>query len=128
MTLYNFIPFTGVFTYPIALLLIRFVVASMSEQILLPDIVEVIVIYIIPFIFPIIITVTNLERQKRGQTDFSFASVYGLSNKDIKHSKEYLEAAYPVVPKEYSSIIPKDLVFGKHKGKYVFCPIKKRWF
>ncbi|MBQ3022122.1 MAG: type IV secretory system conjugative DNA transfer family protein [Clostridia bacterium] len=81
--------------------------------------------YILPLIVPIIITVTNVERQQRGQTDFSFAATYGLAAKDERHSKAYLDAAYPDIPAQYASKIPTGLVLGKHKGKYAYCPIDK---
>lgn len=128
MTIRNFLSYTGIFTYPIFAWLFWYILEAFEMLgVVLPayPVIRILVIYVLPIIFPIIVTTTNMERQKRGQTDFSFSEVYGLGNKDPKHSKEYIEAAYPDVPKEYSSKTPKDLVFGKHKGKYVICPIKK---
>ena len=125
MPIKYFVPFTGIFTYPMFALLFWFIIESFQNLFVIPNVVRILIIYVLPIIFPVIITVTNFERKARGQVDFSFSEVYGLGNKDPKHSKEYLEAAYPDVPAKYTSKIPKGLVLGKHKGKYVMCPIGK---
>ncbi len=125
MPIKYFVPFTGIFTYPMFALLFWFIMESFQNLFVIPSVVRILIIYVLPIIFPVIITVTNFERKARGQVDFSFSEVYGLGNKDPKHSKEYLEAAYPDVPAKYTSKIPKGLVLGKHKGKYVMCPIGK---
>ena len=125
MTWKNFISFTGIFTYPIFAILFRFVLHNMTDDFTIPYVVQFIIVYIVPLIFPVVITTTNMERQKRGQTEFSFAEVYGLGNKDPKHSKEYLDAAYPDIPPQYSSKIPTGLVLGKHKGRYACCKLEK---
>lgn len=80
---------------------------------------------LLPLLFPAIITWTNIERKQRGQTDFSFAATYGLAAKDERHTKAYLDAAYPDIPAQYASKIPTGLVMGKYKGKYAYCPIDK---
>ena len=90
MTIRNFIPYTGIFTYPLAMCLFRLIVDGLSEDFIIPSMVQDILVYVVPIIFPLIITITNIERQARGQTDFSFASVYGLGDKNPKHSKEYI--------------------------------------
>ena len=68
---------------------------------------------IIPLIFPITMTATNRDRQRRGQTDFSLKATLGLSEKDEKHSKAYLDAAYPKAPQNYTMDIPSGLIVGK---------------
>ena len=123
MTIKNWISYTGIFTYPIVVFLFNLIVDGLQDTIPFSPTVKIILVYVLPILYPIIITVTNIQRQKRGQTDFSFSSVYGLGEKDPRHSKEYLDKAYPNVPKKYSSKTPKDFVFGMHKGKYVICPI-----
>lgn len=105
--------------------LFHFIIANLPAFISISPTARIIIVYVAPIIFPVIITVTNRERELRGQTDFSFASAYGLAEKDPKHSKEYFEKAYPDVPKEYATTIPTGFVIGKHKGKYCYCPIKK---
>lgn len=125
MTIKNFVSFTGIFLYPIVMLLFRFILSNLSEYVTIPHTVEMIIVYVVPIIFPIIVTVTNMQRAARGQTDFSFSSVYGLAEKDVRHSKQYYEKAYPDVPKQYASKIPTGFVIGKFKGKYCYCPIKK---
>ena len=125
MTIKNFIPFTGIFTYPIGVLLFRMILMAFETAFVLPRPAQLFVVYGIPIIFPVIITLTNIERKQRGQTDFSFSEVYGLSNKDEKHSKAYFDAAYADVPERYASKIPTGLVIGKHKGKYVYVPVMK---
>ena len=124
MTIKNFIPFTGIFTYPIGVLLFRMILMAFESAFVLPRPAQLFVVYGLPIIFPVIITLTNIERKQRGQTDFSFSEVYGLSNKDEKHSKAYFDAAYPD-PDKFAVKIPTGLVIGKHKGKYVYVPVVK---
>ena len=125
MTIKNFIPFTGIFTYPIGVLLFRMILMAFESAFVLPRPAYLFVVYGLPIIFPVIITLTNIERKGRGQTDFSFSEVYGLSNKDEKHSKAYHDAAYPDISERFSARIPTGLVIGKHKGKYVYVPVVK---
>jgi type IV secretory pathway TraG/TraD family ATPase VirD4 len=114
--------FTGIWTYPLLAGLLRM---AMDQFNTVPREIYVVVVYVLPVIFPIIITWTNIERKQRGQTDFSFAATYGLADKDERKSKAYLDAAYPEVPKQYASKVPTGLVLGKHKGKYAYCPVIK---
>ena len=123
MNLKNFLWYTGIWTYPPLVALVSLIVQALELSI--PVVWQYLVVWGLPLLYPIIITWTNIERQQRGQTDFSFAAVYGLAEKNTRHSKAYLEAAYPDVPARYTSKIPKDLVLGKHKGKYAYCPIGK---
>ena len=117
--------FTGVWLYPIIAALLSFLLKGIAEDFDIPYYILQIITYVIPLLFPIIVTWTNIERKQRGQTNFTFASTYGLAEKSQRHSKVYWEAAYPKVPTQYSSRIPKDIVLGKHDGKYVHCPIVK---
>ena len=117
--------FTGVWLYPIISGLLTFLLRGIAEDFDIPRYIQNIIIYAIPLLFPIIVTWTNIERKQRGQTNFSFAATYGLAEKSQRHSKAYWEAAYPKVPAQYSSPIPKDIVLGTHQGKYVYCPIVK---
>lgn len=114
--------FTGIWTYPLLAGLLRM---AMDQFNTVPREIYVVVVYVLPVIFPIIITWTNIERKQRGQTDFSFAATYGLADKDERKSKAYLDAAYPEVPKQYASKVPTGLVLGKQKGKYAYCPVNK---
>lgn len=125
MNLKNFLWFTGIWTYPPLAALFYFIIQSLAEDFHISPIIGLLIAFIIPLLFPAIITWTNIERKQRGQTDFSFGATYGLSDKDERHSKAYLDAAYPDIPAQYSSKIPKDIVLGKHKGKYAYCPIDK---
>ena len=125
MTWKNWISFTGIFTYPIAAALMNLLVNAFSEDFSIPPDVKVMIVFFVPLVVPLVITATNLERKRRGQTNFSFSATYGLGEKEERHSKAYLTAAYPEVPKQYSSKIPTGLVLGRHKGKYVYCPIVK---
>ena len=117
--------FTGIWTYPLLMGLLQLCVGQFAKDFNLSQIAQILIIYGVPLLFPALITWTNIERKNRGQTDFSFAATYGLAAKDDRHSKAYLEAAYPDVPAQYASKIPKDIVLGKHKGKYVYCPLVK---
>ena len=121
----NFIWYTGIWTYPPLVALCHLLVTTLAENISLSPIAEKLIVFGVPLLFPILITFTNIERQQRGQTDFSFAATYGLAAKDERHSKAYLDAAYPDIPAQYASKIPTGLVLGKHKGKYAYCPIDK---
>lgn len=121
----NFIPYTGIFTYPMVSGLLQLILSVVEEDFSVPSVLHFIIVFVVPIIFPVIITLTNIERQSRGQTDFSFGAVYGLADKDEKHSKNYYKAAYPDVPPKYSSIYPTGLVLGRHKGKYVYVPVVK---
>ena len=125
MKIKNFIWFTGLWFYPPLALIFHYIIYESEINIPLHPILKIAFAYVLPLIVPIIITVTNVERQQRGQTDFSFAATYGLAAKDERHSKAYLDAAYPDIPAQYASKIPTGLVLGKHKGKYAYCPIDK---
>lgn len=123
MKLKNFLWYTGIWTYPLLVALFYFILQALEWS--LPAVWYYLIVFGVPLLYPIIITWTNVERQQRGQTDFSFAATYGLAAKDEKHSKAYMEAAYPDIPAQYASKIPKDIVIGKHKGKYACCPLIK---
>ena len=125
MTIRNFISYTGIFTYPIGALLSYFVIQGIKQDFFVPEWIEIAVIYVLPVIYPVVITITNVGREKRGQTDFSISAVFGLTEKDPKYSKEYYKLAYPDVPARYTAKVPKGLVLGKHKGKYVYCPLNR---
>ena len=125
MKIKNFIWFTGLWFYPPLALIFHYIIYESEINIPLHPILKIAFAYVLPLIVPIIITVTNVERQQRGQTDFSFAATYGLAAKDERHSKAYLDAAYPDIPAQYASKIPTGLVLGKHKGKYAYCPVDK---
>ena len=125
MKIKNFIWFTGLWFYPPLALIFHYIIYESEINIPLHPILKIAFAYVLPLIVPIIITVTNVERQQRGQTDFSFAATYGLAAKDERHSKAYLDAAYPDIPAQYASKTPTGLVLGKHKGKYAYCPIDK---
>ena len=121
----NFIWFTGLWFYPPLALIFHYIIYESEINIPLHPILKIAFAYVLPLIVPIIITVTNIERKQRGQTDFSFAATYGLATKDERHSKAYLDAAYPDIPAQYASKAPTELVLGKHKGKYAYCPLIK---
>ena len=121
----NFIWYTGIWTYPPLAALFHLLVTTLAEDFSISSVFGIVITFGVPILFPILITFTNIERQQRGQTDFSFAATYGLAAKDERHSKAYLDAAYPDIPAQYSSKIPTGLVLGKHKGKYAYCPIDK---
>lgn len=125
MKLKNFLWYTGIWLYPPLSMLSYYIMDGITKSFTIDPVVKILIVYVLPLVFPVIITVTNIERQRRGQTDFSFAATYGLAAKDERHSKAYLDAAYPDVPTQYASKIPTGLVLGKHKGKYVYCPIEK---
>lgn len=124
MTPKNFLWFTGIWTYPLLVWFCAFVVDALEESISISEPIRFLIVYLLPLVFPSIITWTNMERRQRGQTDFSFGATYGLASKDERHTKEYLSAAYPEIPAEYRSTIPTGLVIGKHKGSYVCCPLE----
>lgn len=117
--------FTGIWTYPPLAALFYFIIQSLTENFQISPTTGLLIAFGVPLLFPVIITWTNIERKQRGQTDFSFAATYGLAAKDERHSKSYLDAAYPDIPAQYASKIPTGLVLGKHKGKYAYCPIDK---
>lgn len=117
--------FTGIWLYPPMVALMYLCVNSLAADFNIPRIVQILITYIFPAVLPITITWTNIERKQRGQTDFSFGATYSLADKDERHSKAYLDAAYPEIPREYASKIPTGLVLGKHKGKYAYCPAIK---
>ena len=125
MKIKNFIWFTGLWFYPPLALIFHYIIYESEINIPLHPILKIAFAYVLPLIVPIIITVTNVERQQRGQTDFSFPATYGLPAMDERHSKAYLDAAYPDIPAQYASKIPTGLVLGKHKGKYAYCPVDK---
>ena len=123
MKLKNFLWYTGIWTYPPLVALVNLIVQALELPI--PTVWQYLIVWGLPLLYPIIITWTNVERQQRGQTDFSFAATYGLADKNAKHSKAYMDAAYPDIPPQYASKIPTGLVLGKHKGKYAYCPVEK---
>ena len=117
--------FTGIWIYPLMAGLMYLAVDGLTADFDIPRIVQILLVYVFPALLPVTITWTNIERRQRGQTDFSFGATYGLGHKDERHSKAYLDAAYPEIPREYASKIPTGLVLGKHKGKYAYCPVIK---
>lgn len=121
----NWIWFTGIWLYPIIAYLMHLIIHGLSPDISIAKNLQIAIIHGLPVLISIIITWTNIERKQRGQTDFSFAATYGLGEKNERHSKAYLDAAYPALPSAYSSKIPTGLVLGKHKGKYAYCPVAK---
>ena len=102
----NFIWYTGIWTYPPLAALFHLLVTTLAEDFSISSVFGIVITFGVPLLFPILITFTNIERQQRGQTDFSFAATYGLAAKDERHSKAYLDAAYPDIPAQYSSKIP----------------------
>ena len=116
--------FTGVWTYFPLAALFHFMMDTLSTDLKIPKVIYVCFVFLLPLIMPAVITWTNIERKQRGQTEFTFASTFGLHEKDERHSKAYLDAAYPDIPAAYASKIPTGLVLGRHKGKYAYCPIK----
>lgn len=115
--------FTGLWTYPLGVGFFHYLLSQIDS---IPNSIVRWIVFGVPLIFPMVITWTNIERKHRGQTDFSFGSVYGgRAQQDDRHSKAYLDAAYPDIPAQYASKIPTGLVLGMHKGKYVYCPISK---
>ena len=118
--------FTGIWTYPLLAQFMYFVADSIAGDFSIPIIVQNLLIYVFPLIMPITITWTNIERKLRGQTDFSFKAVYGgFTNKNEKFSKEYISRAYPDVNPKFCKKIPQGITIGRHKGKYICCPIDK---
>ena len=87
MNLKNFLWFTGIWTYPPLAALFYFIIQSLAEDFHISPIAGLLIAFVIPLLFPAIITWTNIERKQRGQTDFSFAATYGLAAKDERHSK-----------------------------------------
>ena len=125
MTIGNFITYTGIWLYPPFALLTWVIMQSIAEDWGISMTVVYLCTAIIPLIFPITMTATNRDRQCRGQTDFSLKATLGLSEKDEKHSKAYIDAAYPKAPLNYSSPVPTGLIVGKQGKKYIYCPIEK---
>ena len=82
----NFITYTGIWLYPPFALLTWVIMQSIAEDWGISMTVVYLCTAIIPFIFPITMTATNRDRQRRGQTDFSLKATLGLSEKDEKHS------------------------------------------
>ena len=121
----KFLWFTGIWLYPIVAYLTHMVIHGLSPHFSMGRNLQIAIIHGLPILISLIVTWTNLERKQRGQTDFSFAATYGLAGKEERHSKAYLDAAYPEIPRQYASKIPTGLVLGRHKGKYVYCPIVK---
>lgn len=121
----NWLWFTGIWLYPPVAYLMHLVVHGLSPHLSMSKNFQTAIIHGIPILISFIVTWTNWERKQRGQTDFSFGATYGLGDKDERHSKAYMNAAYPDIPTAYTSKIPTGLVLGKHKGKYVYCPVAK---
>lgn len=120
----HFLWFTGIWTYPLLVLLFQVIYTEVSKDFIIPELLGILLVWVLPVLFPVIITVTNIERKQRGQTDFSFGATYGLAEKKEKQSKAYMEAAFPPVPKEYLSKVPTGLIVGTQKGKYAYCPLE----
>lgn len=69
MNLKNFLWYTGIWTYPPLVALVSLIVQALELSI--PVVWQYLVVWGLPLLYPIIITWTNIERQQRGQTDFS---------------------------------------------------------
>lgn len=125
MTPKNFITYTGIWLYPPFELLTWVIVQAIAEDWGISSYTCYLITAIFPLIFPITMTITNNDRKKRGQTDFSLKATLGLSEKDEKHTKAYRDAAYPKAPENYSFPYPTGLIVGKQGKKYVSCPVIK---
>ena len=78
MTIGNFITYTGIWLYPPFALLTWVIMQSIAEDWGISMTVVYLCTAIIPFIFPITMTATNRDRQRRGQTDFSLKATLSL--------------------------------------------------
>ena len=123
MKINNFIWFTGLWFYPPLALIFHYIIYESEINIPLHPILKIAFAYILPLIVPIIITVTNIERQQRGQTDFSFAATYGLAAKDERHSKAYLDAAYPTYQLSTPARYQQDLSWASTKVSMLIVPL-----
>lgn len=121
----NIITFTGIWAYPLLLALFYLIAEQLESDFAIPHIITLIITYVAPLSFPITMTMTNLDRAKRGQTDFSLKSTLSITPKNEKLSKAYREAAYPDVPADYSFKVPTGFVIGMQRGKYASCPVVK---
>lgn len=121
----HFLWFTGIWTYPLLVLLFQAIYNGVSEDFVISELLGLLFVWVLPVLFPVIITVTNIERKQRGQTDFSFGATYGLAEKSEKQSKAYMEAAFPPAPSTYTSRVPTGLIVGTQKNKYIYCPLVK---
>lgn len=65
----------------------------------------------------------NARRYRNGHRDFSFSDAIGCGKREIREGPIAQEAMYPSIPADYISSMPRDLVLGKYKGQYVYCPL-----
>lgn len=119
----NFITFTGIWIYPLACLFCWVLMIGINDTFAVSRELYLFIIFGVPIIFPIVVTTTNMQRKQRGQTDFSFSTVYKVGQNDPKSSKAYLKAAYPEVPQQFAYKVPEGLCLGTYKGKYACCPL-----
>lgn len=63
----HFLWFTGIWTYPLLVLLFQVIYTEVSKDFVIPELLGVLLVWVLPVLFPVIITVTNVERKQRGQ-------------------------------------------------------------
>lgn len=96
--------------------------ASSSSVNKLSDIVIFAIYMAFPFAYSALIWISNYERYKNGQTEFSFETTFGLGKQAMSKAKR--DATYPVVSSKWKGNRPVGLCLGKLNG-YVNVPVGK---
>ena len=69
----SWIWFTGIWTYPLLVGFMYLAIPSIASDFGIPQIVQILLIYVFPLVMPITITWTNIERKQRGQNTGEFS-------------------------------------------------------
>ncbi|MCR5767941.1 MAG: type IV secretory system conjugative DNA transfer family protein [Lachnospiraceae bacterium] len=125
MKLSNFFWFTGLWLYLLIAGMAYMFLTGVSDLIRAPDWAYPAFVIFIPMIIPAVVTVTNIQRQKRGHTDFGFLDAIGKRRVEPHETPEYHKAAYPVPDHKFLMKSPTDLVLGLWRGHYIGCRITR---
>ncbi len=115
--------FTGIWLYPILEVPLQ-VIGYFGNEIFGITIPQVILLTI-PAPAVIKHCVDNIQRKKRGHTDFGFKDAIGASITDEEHSLAKHDAAYPMIPDGFLSGNPQGLVLGIQGKWYIAYPLRK---
>ncbi len=115
----NFLWYTGLWLYLLVVWMAYQFLTGIADYIHFPDWVYPVFIVIVPLIIPAVVTFTNVQRQKRGHTDFGFLDAIGKRRVEVHETPEYQKAAYPVLDRKFLTRNPTDLVLGRWRGYYI---------
>lgn len=125
MRLKNFVFFAGLHFYIVLVAVVHYILSTGDFGIYKASFVLYPISALVLLIIPGVITKSNRLRESWGHKDFGLLDSLGKRKITEHETKEYQEAAYPIIPDKYIATRPRDLILGKVGKKYVYCPITR---